>query len=240
MSQALVAAPAAPRGPRRQSKDARRARIASGVVLFVFVTTHLINHALGLISLAAMEAGRWAFLALWRNWVGTTLLLGAVLVHIALAAWSIYLRRTLRMPGWEALQTGLGLTIPLLLVDHVVGTQIANEFYGFEDSYTALVLLFWVLKPELAVWQSILLLVAWVHGCMGIHYWLRMQPWYARIRMVLYTLAVLLPVLALLGFSQAGRFVANLAADPIWIRELHADARTPDVMASAALKHTGD
>lgn len=233
-------APVAPRGPRRQSKDARRARIASGVVLFAFVTTHLVNHSLGLISLAAMEAGRWAFLALWRNPVGTTLLLGAVLVHIALAAWSIYLRRTVRMPAWEALQTGLGLTIPLLLVDHVVGTRIASGFYGFEDSYTSMILLFWVLKPELAVWQSILLLVAWVHGCMGIHYWLRMQPWYARIRMVLYTFAVLLPMLALLGFSQAGRFVATLAADPIWIRELHADARTPDVMASAALKHVGD
>jgi adenylate cyclase len=239
LSQGLTAAPAALKGPRRQSKDARRARIASGVVLFVFVTTHLINHALGLVSLSAMEAGRWAFLALWRNPAGIALLLGAVLVHIALAAWSIYLRRTLRMPVWEALQTTLGLTIPLLLVDHVVGTHIANEFHGFEDSYTAMVLLFWVLKPELAVWQSILLLVAWVHGCMGIHYWLRMQPWYARIRMVLYTFAVLLPVLALLGFSQAGRFVANLAVDPIWIQEIHDDARTPDAMAAAALRNVG-
>lgn len=235
-----MSAPAAPKGPRRQSKDARRARIASGVVLFAFVATHLVNHSLGLISLAAMEAGRWAFLALWRNPVGTALLVGAIVVHISLAAWSIYLRRTLRMPAWEAFQTGLGLTIPLLLVDHVVGTHIAHEFHGFEDSYTALVLLFWVLKPELALWQSILLLVAWVHGCMGIHYWLRMQPWYARIRMVLYTVAVLLPVLALLGFSQAGRFVETLAADPIWSQEVFAGARTPDAMASAALKHVGD
>ena len=230
----------APRGPRRPSRDARRARIASGVVLFVFVATHLINHALGLISLAAMEAGRWAFLALWRNPVGTTLLAGAILVHVALAAWSIYLRRQFRMPFWEGLQIALGLTIPLLLVDHLVGTRVASEQYGFEDSYTAMVLLFWVLKPQLAAWQSILLLVAWVHGCMGIHYWLRMQPWYARIRMVLYTVVVLLPVLALLGFSQAGRFVATLAADPIWIRETFVDARAPDMMANAALRHVGD
>ena len=114
-----MSTPAAPKGPRGQSKDARRARIASGHVLFTFVTTHLLNHALGLISLAAMEAGRWAFLALWRNPVGTALLLGAVLVHVALAAWSIYLRRTLRMPVWEALQTALGVTIPLLVIDHV-------------------------------------------------------------------------------------------------------------------------
>ena len=228
------------KGPRRQSKDARRARIASGLVLFVFVASHLINHALGLISLAAMEAGRWAFLAVWRNPVGTVLLLGAVVVHVALAAWSIYLRRQLRMPVWEALQTALGITIPLLLVNHVVGTRIAHSMYGFEDSYTALVLVFWVLKPEIGLSQSILLLVAWTHGCMGIHYWLRMQPWYARIRMLLYTFVVLLPVLALLGFSQAGRFVATLAVDPIWIRETFADALAPDVMAAAALRHTGD
>ncbi|MBS0338500.1 MAG: adenylate/guanylate cyclase domain-containing protein [Proteobacteria bacterium] len=228
------------KGPRRQSKDARRARIASGVVLFTFVATHLINHALGLISLAAMESGRWLFLAIWRNPVGTALLLGAVLVHVALAAWSIYLRRQLRMPPWEATQVLLGVSIPILLVDHVVGTRIASQFYGFEDSYTALVLVFWVLKPEIGIAQSILLLVAWVHGCMGIHYWLRMQPWYARIRMVLYTFVVLLPVLALLGFSQAGRFVATLAANPMWVRETFIDAQAPNVMAAAALQHTGD
>lgn len=234
-----TAAPAL-KGPRRPSRDARRARIASGVVLFVFVATHLINHALGLISLAAMEAGRWAFLALWRNPVGTALLLAAILTHIALAAWSIYLRRQFRMPFWEGLQIALGVTIPLLLVDHLVGTRMASERFGFEDSYTALVLVFWVLKPELAVWQTILMLVAWTHGCMGIHYWLRMQPWYARIRMILYTFVVLLPVLAFLGFSQAGRFVASLAADPIWVRETFIDARAPNVMASAALQHTSD
>ncbi len=240
VSAPTTAADASQRGPRRPSRDARRARIASGVVLFIFVATHLVNHALGLISLAAMEAGRWAFLAVWRNPVGTALIAGAVVVHIALAVWSIYLRRQFRMPLWEGFQILLGVAIPLLLVDHVIGTRLSHEEFGFEDSYTAVVLVFWVLKPELALWQSILVLVAWAHGCMGIHYWLRMEPWYARIRMVLYTIVVLLPVLALLGFAQAGRFVASLAADPIWARELLADARAPDVMASAALKHTGD
>ena len=35
-----------------------KARLITGVVLFVFVLGHLINHALGVHSLAAMEAGR--------------------------------------------------------------------------------------------------------------------------------------------------------------------------------------
>jgi adenylate cyclase len=36
----------------------RRTRIVTGLVLFTYLTTHLLNHALGLISLDAMEAGR--------------------------------------------------------------------------------------------------------------------------------------------------------------------------------------
>lgn len=208
--------------------------------MFTFVATHLINHALGLVSLAAMESGRLAFLAFWRNPLGEALLLAAVLTHLMLAAWSIYLRRQLRMPLWEAVQLGLGLCIPVLVVNHVVGTHIAHELYGFQDSYTVLVLVFWELKPEIGLSQSILLLVAWAHGCMGVHYWLRMQGWYARMGMVLYTFAILLPVLALLGFAQAGRFVSALAADPVWIQETFGDARVPDALAAAALKGIGD
>ena len=46
---------------------ARKIRLISGLVLFTFVTTHFLNHSLGNISLAAMEAGREDFIAVWRN-----------------------------------------------------------------------------------------------------------------------------------------------------------------------------
>lgn len=45
----------------------RRLRLISGIVLFTYLTTHFLNHALGLISLEAMEDGRIWFLRLWRN-----------------------------------------------------------------------------------------------------------------------------------------------------------------------------
>ena len=35
----------------------RDIRLASGLVLFVYVTSHLVNHALGLISIDAAERG---------------------------------------------------------------------------------------------------------------------------------------------------------------------------------------
>lgn len=218
----------------------RRIRLYSGLTLFAFVTTHLLNHALGLISLQAMEAGRWLFIAVWRNPVGSTLLLAAVLVHLGLAFWAIYLRRHLRMPLWQAVQLALGLFIPMVLVNHAVFTRAAAQAYDYQDSYTMLVLLFWHLRPELGVWQSVLLIAAWVHGCIGIHYALRMRPTYHRLAMVLYTLAILVPVLALLGFVQAGRYVAIRAADPDWLRQTLADALVPATLELAALAQTRD
>src|SRR5437879_6151002 len=95
-----------------------RIRLGSGLVLYSYVATHLLNHALGLHSLAAMEAGRLVFLAVWRNPVGTVLLYGAVLTHITLVLRSLYRRTTLRMPWAEVLQILLGLCIPPLILIH--------------------------------------------------------------------------------------------------------------------------
>ena len=49
----------------------RRLRLGSGLVLLVFVLTHFLNHALGLVSLEALDAGRTVFLAVWRSWPAT-------------------------------------------------------------------------------------------------------------------------------------------------------------------------
>ncbi len=221
--------------PTGQSYGVRKARLASGLVLFAFVSTHLINHALGLISLAAMESGRWLFLAVWRSTPGAAVLLLSVLVHLALALWSIYCKRHFRMPLWEALQLLLGLSIPVFLIDHAINTGAANSRFGFQDSYTMLVLLFWKLRPDIGFSQTTLLLIAWTHGCIGLHFWLRLRPWYPRLRTVLYTLAVLLPVLSLLGFAQAGRYVSNLASDPQWLRQTQLEAAIPDAAGIAEL-----
>ena len=68
---------------RRHSAPAlvRQVRLACGLVLLTYVALHLLNHALGLISLDAMEWGRGWFLALWRTTVGTAVLYTALLAH---------------------------------------------------------------------------------------------------------------------------------------------------------------
>src|SRR5262245_52284619 len=172
----------------------------------------LASRALGLVSLDAMETGRRWFLGSWRNPVGTTLLYGAFVVHSLNAFWSIYRRRTLRMPAWEATQICLGLLVPALLASHIVGTRLAFEAFGQEDRYHRLTLIYWELRPEIGWKQSVLLVVAWLHGSIGIHFWLRLRPFYPRAAPFLLSLAVLLPALGLLGFAEGGREAATLAA----------------------------
>jgi adenylate cyclase len=203
-----------PPPPSRAEIVVRRLRSATGLILFAYVSTHLLNHSLGLISLAAQEAGRAWFLALWRNPVGTTALYGSLLTHFTLAFWRLYERRSLKMPFWEAAQLLLGLSIPLLLVGHALGTRAAYELFGVDDNYFYVELVHWVLARSLLTEQTLLVVVVWLHACIGLHFWLRIRPWYQSLRPYLYAGALLLPVLALLGFAESGREVIAFAADP--------------------------
>ena len=69
------------------------------------------------------------------------------------------------------------------------------------------------------------MLVAWVHGCIGVYFWLRLKRFFPKMAPVLLGLAVLLPVLALLGFYQQGRTVELLAQQLEWRAQILAPAR---------------
>ncbi len=213
----------------------RRSRLGAAFVLFAYLVLHFVNHALGLVSLNAMETGRWWFIALWRSTPGTLALYGAVTVHGILALWLLYDRRTLRMPLWEATQYALGLSLPALLVAHVVGTRIAWWRFGAEDPYSRVVLGLWLLTPEVGARQSVAVVLAWLHACLGLHFWLRFRPWYPRAAPWFFAVALLLPTLALLGFVSAGREVAARAKAPGWSEAMLRAANAPDPAETAHL-----
>ncbi len=187
----------------------RPLRLASGLVLFTYVAAHLVNHALGLVSLAAAERGLGLALALWHSLPGTVLLYGAAGVHLTLAFESIYARRTLRMAPIEMWRIALGLGIPTLLIGHAVGTRLAWELYQLSPQYSRVVWSLWASDGQGR--QLALLVPGWLHGCLGIHIAFASRPLYQRLHRFLFSAALLLPVLGGLGFLAMGR---ELAADP--------------------------
>ena len=214
----------------------RQIRLWTGLVLFTYLTTHFLNHALGLVSLEAMAAGQDWFVLLWRSLPGTIALYGSFGIHNLLALWALYRRRTLRMPAWEASQLALGLLVPPLLVWHVVGTRLAHEVAGTQTTYTFVVLALWQLNPIAGLRQVVVLAVAWIHGCIGLHFWLRLRPWYPRVARTIYSGFLLVPVLALLGFATAGQEVGRLAREPGFVQTVIREARLPSPAQRAVLE----
>ena len=211
-----------------------RIRLGSGLVLFVFVATHLVNHAWGLASLEALAAARDVFVAAWRSWPGTVALYGALLAHFAIVLWSLYRRRTLRLKPAELAQVALGVAIPLLLVQHVLGTRGLHEIFGTVDDYTYEILVLWVFTPENGMIQMVLLAVTWGHGCLGLHFWIKLKRWYRPAAPWLLAFAVILPLAAAAGFVAAGREIAALArADPFWLEDAIAALNWPGEEALA-------
>lgn len=210
----------------------RRARNWSGLVLFFFVTTHFLNHALGVFGVEAMEAAQeWRWL-LWKSRPGAVLLYGAAAVHIALALRRVARRQTWRMPLDEAFQIVTGLAIPVLIVGHVTGTRIGGSFFGTDESYPALLNLLW---PALWENQTLLLLVVWAHGCLGIYHAFRHHGWFKRARLVLFALAILVPALSLAGFVAGAREVkARGGAPPVFT-----DAQFPDLVRAENIVRAG-
>ena len=200
-------------------------RLTTGLTLLFYVLTHNLNHALGLISLSAMEAGRSVFLGFWRPLEPVLLL--AALLHLSIGLRALYRRKSLKMPAMEATQLVLGLSAPPLIILHIIGTSVAHALYGVEDRYAYVLWVIWTVAPDQGVMQAAALVVAWIHGCIGLNYWLRVRSWFPPWRPYLGALALLIPVLALLGFVAGAREVAALAADPGWPAALNAAVHLP-------------
>jgi len=187
-------------------------RLPSGLILFVYVAAHFTNHALGLISLAVAE--RSLAVDVWHSLPGTVLLYGAAGIHITLAFVALYEHRTLRMPPMEALRIVLGFAIPTLLIAHFVTTRLAFEAHGAQPDYARIVWMLWHSNREGR--QMALLVPGWLHGCLGLNFAFGRRVWYQRLRLILFGAALLLPVLATLGFLEMLKEVSILAQDPAW------------------------
>lgn len=202
--------PDAPPDPVELAGLRRGLMIGSGLVLFAFLTCHLTNLALGLHSVALMDKWRWALSGLWTGPVMRILLGSALVLHFSMALVTIYCRNTLRLAPYDMAQLVAGVLIVPLLAPHVFGIMAYHPL-GLVPTYDLVLRYFWTLSPFDGLRQVVMLVVAWLHGTIGVYTWLRSRDGSARSLRVFYPFVVIVPVLALLGYVEAGRQVIPVA-----------------------------
>ena len=196
--------------------SARDLRLYTGLALAVFITSHLINHALGLVSINAMENYRKVHSAIWQSPPGVVVLYGSIAIHFLLALYALYRRGHLRLRPTAAVQLAFGLLVPLLLMEHVVGSRVIPAIFDFEATYYYSLTFLWL--NDFSFWkQTALIFIVWTHLCVGLHFWLRVKPMFEKYEALFYSLAVVIPLLGWLGFIQAGKLVERMAATPGWL-----------------------
>jgi len=197
----------------------RQVRLTCGLVLFAYLVSHFLNHALGNISMDALSAGVYYHTVFWQFLPVAIVFYTAALVHAGLGIWALYQRRQFRWKAIEPLQLVLGLSIPALIIAHITGVRLGQTLFGHEKLYPQVFYAYWVVWPYKILQMYAVLLIAWIHGCIGLYFWLRMRAFYKRAAPFLLAAAVLIPTLAMLGLYQGGRSVVADSASAEWRTE---------------------
>ena len=118
----------------------RQVRLACGLVLFAYLVSHFLNHALGNISMDALAGGVYYHTVFWQFLPVAIVFYTAVLVHAGLGIWALYQRRQFRWKAIEPLQLVLGLSIPALIIAHIIGVRLGQALFGHEKLYPQVLL----------------------------------------------------------------------------------------------------
>src|ERR1700687_5451965 len=187
----------------------RQIRLACGRVLFAYLVSHFLNHALGNISMDALATGVYYHTAFWQFLPVAIVFYTAALVHAGLGIWALYERRQFRWKAIEPLQLVLGLSIPALVITHIVGVRLGHTLFGHEKLYPQVFFAYWIVWPYKMWLMFAVLTISWIHGCIGLYFWLRMKAFFQRVAPFLLGAAVLVPTLAMLGLYHGGRSVVD-------------------------------
>jgi adenylate cyclase len=104
----------------------------------------------------------------------------------------------------------------LLIISHIVGVRLGQTLFAHEKLYPQVFYRNWVTAPDKGWLLFTVLIISWIHGCIGLHFWLRMKAFYRRAAPLLLAFAVLVPTLAMLGLYQGGRSVVAVAGTAEW------------------------
>jgi len=203
-------------------------RLITGLIIMIYCFGHMINHSLGIISVEIMDSFRRYFMAFWRAPGIYWLMPISIVLHAGAALFTFLHRRSLRgLTITEKVQFGLGVTLPILLFIHIsygrLGYQVNGRplYYSYffhmieEDGFLTVFLIAY----------SLFLGMVWGHGCIGLHRWLSLKPWYSRFWLACYTLAIMPYITSMMGVVAGYRETSLRKSDSNWLLKLDGQAQ---------------
>ena len=216
----------------------RRARMYSGLVIFLYVTVHLVNHSMGLISLEVMEGLRQRVSAFNRNIVVSLTLYGALLVHTLLGFHHLLTRRSFKMSAKDWTQLVTSFALPLVLLPHMFASGYTPRFKDSQTSYK--VVLDGMLEDGGIYFMGLFVIFVWVHGIIGITSMIKFHPVYQKYKNAFLVVSWLLPILAVLGAVTASKELAtDIENNKIIMEQVYAEANIGKEL-EAELMQTSD
>ncbi|MEP3847805.1 MAG: 2Fe-2S iron-sulfur cluster-binding protein [Paracoccaceae bacterium] len=197
---------------RRVGLFTRSLRITTGLVLLAFVTSHLLNASLGIISVKAMEAARPYLTEIWETKPVFLLLFLSLAAHFILGLISIYNRPTLRTNMQDLVQIVTAVCVVPMMATHTISIYFLQQS-NLDPNYELTVQSMWVSDPTTGLTQVGLITVIWIHGCAGLITWLRSKESARNLLFWIYPIIVAIPIAALLGYAEAGRSALAKAAN---------------------------
>ena len=199
----------------------RQARMYSGLIIFLYVTIHLLNHSLGLVSIKLMDQVSDYVSNFVRINAVSAILYLSFLIHLVFGLSSLFKRRSFNMPSKDWAQLILGLTLPWILIVHLIANGYATRFENLESSYALLVLATWVFDTKYIFLYNLLLVATWVHGIIGIQNITQNSEFYNKNKLFFTVVVWIVPILSVLGYTSAGKeLISSIMIDEATIYQI--------------------
>ena len=186
----------------------RTLRVWSGIILFFYAFTHLLNHSVNILSIQAADfVNENYFDLIWKNVVGSVLLYGSLVIHILLGFYAVGTRKSFKMTGKEWIQIIFPILALLVLLQHIGAIAVATKIFDVDINYTLLLSLMISEPTEVAAGTflfSLMTIFIWVHGAIGINTLLRYNmKSYGKYKSYFYLVFYGVPILGVFGFWAA-------------------------------------
>ena len=105
-----------------------RLRIITGLILFVYVFMHLLNHSFNLISIESADFVRKEFFSIiWQNPIGIFALYFSLIVHMFLGFYAIIIKKSLKLKIKDWIQILFPVLDLIMLLQHVAISFIITK-----------------------------------------------------------------------------------------------------------------